>query len=142
VALAGGGLMPLYDFDCSACDTTFTDLRCKVEARADMKCPVCEGPMVQHFVPSNIRLVGATPSKPIFVQGINQTFDDNASYRNYLRDHPEVKIVDGSDKDFKRIKERSTNDANRMAKKAGYSDIDHMRRERKKEAAKKQQLGG
>lgn len=131
--------MPLYTFSCDSCG--IFDKLCSYEARDHQTCPYCQSLAKHYFVPAKMMLVGAAPSKPISVGGANATFDTNHEYRKYLRDNPNVKIVDRGDAEFKRFKDQVDDSANKMAARGGYKDIDHMRRTRAAEARRKKELG-
>lgn len=133
--------MPLYDFDCSTCERKLIDHRCRADERQFVRCPDCDSPMALHFVPARMLLTGAAPSRPITIGGANVSFESNSGYREYLKANPSVKIVDQSDAQWKRFKDRNDDDANKMAKRGGYSDIDNMRQEKRKERERKAELG-
>lgn len=133
--------MPVYNFECRHCGDPLFEILCKHNERDIQRCPFCGELATPTYTPTNMMLVGAAPSKPITVGGANKAFETNTEYRKYLKDNPNVKIVDPKDSEFKRYKDRVNDDANKMAKRGGYSDIDHMRRERRKEAQRKKELG-
>ena len=108
--------MPLYDFDCDACGYALVDHRCRADDRDLVRCPKCEASMTLHFVPARMMLTGAQPSKPIHVAGANVSFESNSGYREYLKANPDVRVVDSSDSSWKGLKDRSTDQANKMAK--------------------------
>jgi len=130
--------MPLYRFVCEECGEF--EALCRYEERATQRCS-CGMPAEHTYAPTSMLLVGAAPSKPIEVGGAGKVFETNHEYRKYLKDNPNVKIVDPKDSEFRRYKDRCDDDANRMARKAGYSDINHMRHTRRKEADRKKELG-
>lgn len=133
--------MPLYDFDCDSCGYALIDHKCGFAERDRVQCPSCDAIMLLHFVPARMMLTGATSSKPIHVAGANVSFESNAGYREYLKANPDVRVVDSSDSSWRGLKDRSTEQSNKMAKRAGYSDIDQMRQERRKDRERKTQLG-
>ena len=123
--------MPLFQVLCEACDEVH-EIFCRWEVRGQRRCPTCDG----HFTPiiSGVKLIGATPSKPIDMQKqLGKTFESNSEYRKYLADNPGVREVDKSSLRPKidAIKQRKEVQAQRD----GYKSWRHRTQELRKKIA-------
>lgn len=131
--------MPLYDMRCDTCDT-FDEVFCRYENRNDQACHSC-GTLMYIVYKKPLRVVGILPSRPLTLRKQELEFTSNAELRRYQKENPNTVFVDTSDSAWRKHKDSARENAERVAKKAGYRDLDERRSIRKRENKRRQELG-
>lgn len=114
--------MPLYDYLCSACDEV-EEVAHPVSGCEELHpCGRCGGPRVRIIAP--VSTVGPMPSRPLVLSSADLSFDRAEDARRYERDHPLVSRNDGW---WQRHRDKAREDAETLARRQGYRDLDHKR---------------
>lgn len=142
--------MPLYDFGCEPCDIlderylSISEHEAYLESHqagdSNQRCPLCEGPMRTVITP--VPTTGITPSKPLYVSGLDRTFHTNAELRAYEKANPNVHIHSTNDGRHRDHMWRARNGAERMAKGQGYRSWGHRQEQLSTEKGRMDLTGG
>lgn len=116
--------MPTYDLHCSNCDSYVFDHVCRISDKDSVPC-AC-GKLMETAILSAPVTIGATFSKPLdFEKQLGRTFETNAEFRQYMREHPEAEVVSKSDAWYTSMRDRLRNRMDVTSRKKGYRDYDH-----------------
>jgi putative FmdB family regulatory protein len=125
--------MPLYEYVCDGCEVCWEDFLAVSERNSQ----VCEcGAKARRMVSSGVNLHGAIWDKKIHIGGLDQTFNTNAEYRQYMKEHPNESTVSTKDPKWKAMVQASRDKADANCRKWGFKDHHHWSETHKKEAAK------
>jgi len=131
----------LYEGECSA-HGRFEEVQSVNEyvLNAGLLCPKCghKARTVLHAPPT----IGPMPSKPLVIDQIGQTFHSRAEEREYFKRRPDRRIVDPSDSSFLKLKDKAREDAEKMATRQGFRDLDDRRVKVKAQQARKKAIAG
>lgn len=116
--------MPAYDYRCVT-GHEWEMVHSVAECDVDHECPKCGrlGSRIIHAA----ALHGAIFDKKISIGGSGMTFNTNAELREYERNNPDVKHVSSSDSWWQSHKDEARENAERVAMKKGFRDLDHKR---------------
>lgn len=113
--------MPTYDMSCTGCGLLHIDVFCTISAKDEQACDDC-GATLRTVILSAPPVVGPMPSKPLRVGGIAEEFTSRRELDSYLEANQNVRIVSRSDRQWKDLKQRSRERADRMVQRAGFDD--------------------
>jgi len=127
--------MPMYDFKCPDGCGYFPDIYVPLAEHGKTACPECGA--VMSTVITEVALVGPMPSKPLVVGQVGRSFESGSEWRQYQRDNPDCAIVSSDSNAWRDHRDKAYAKAEAKAKQSGYNSLEHKRRERRKEKAKK-----
>lgn len=124
--------MPFYDYKCEICGEIEEEVFMSITQHDEPHyCEMCGAVMRTIIQP--VPTVGPMPSKPLDLSTqTGRVFHSNAELREWQRETGK-ELVSADSLSWKRERERIREGAERSAKRAGYDDLEHRRRERKKE---------
>lgn len=124
--------MPLYQGKCPECESQFEDfLKLKHYENSGLHCPDC-GHAAQTVIQA-VMTIGPMPSKPLEMRQIGQSFTSNGQIRRYKERHPDRVFVDKDSSAWRNHYDSVRNLCEDGAKTEGFRDLDHKKRERKRE---------
>lgn len=118
--------MPLYDLACDACGHEEHDVVLPVSERnaAPCECGASMRPLIRPLM-----ITGPMPSKPIVVGNGMMEIDSPSRLRAYQKAYPDRAIA--TESEWKETKWRVRQEAEGIAQRRGFRDLEDMRRQRR-----------
>ena len=127
--------MPFYDFKCPDGCGYFNDIFVPLAEHGKTTCPECQELLTT--VIGDVVTIGPMPSKPIVVDQIGKSFDNNSSWRQYQKDNPGFEVVSAKSTTWDKHHKKARDKAEAKAVSQGYRDLEDKRTTRKKDKAKR-----
>ena len=96
----------------------------------DLRSSQCNEPV--KILISPVRTIGPTFSKPLEIKQIGRTFHNQSEFTQYQRENPDVEILGASSTAWGKHKDRVREKCETNAKRQGYTDFEHKKKELKR----------